>query len=386
MRAGWQTSKLGGLCSVRRDSGIHNDMNYIGLEHISSGTGCLLSMADTSGVIGTTNLFKEGDVLYGKLRPYLKKVVVADCEGCCSTEILPIRCGDSILPDFLKYWFLEDGLTDKINATCGGCRMPRANMRDVFEFEFAFPSLPEQQRIVDVLDQEFAKIDALKANAERAIQAAKDLFQATLKKELEPRDEWRTAAMGDVSVIARGGSPRPIKAFITEDADGINWIKIGDTEVGGKYISSTKEKIRKEGMRSSRYVEAGDFLLSNSMSFGRPYILKTDGCIHDGWLVIKKYENTFTQDFLYYLLLSPSVVKQFEEGARGSTVRNLNTDIVSAVMVSYPSSLKEQDVIVARVEEQNYKCKALQENYQKTLTLCDDLKQALLRKAFNGEL
>ena len=139
-------------------------------------------------------------------------------------------------------------------------------------------------------------------------------------------------------------------------------------------------------MRSSRFVEAGDFLLSNSMSFGRPYILKTNGCIHDGWLVIKKYEDTFTQDFLYYLLLSPSVVKQFEEGARGSTVRNLNTDIVSAVRVSYPSTLQEQEEIVERVEEQNYKCKALQDNYQKTLSLCDDLKQSLLRKAFNGEL
>ena len=62
--------------------------------------------------------------------------------------------------------------------------MPRANMRDVFEFEVAFPSLPEQQRIVDILDREFAKIDALKANAEKSLQAAKDLFQATLKKEL----------------------------------------------------------------------------------------------------------------------------------------------------------------------------------------------------------
>lgn len=138
-------------------------------------------------------------------------------------------------------------------------------------------------------------------------------------------------------------------------------------------------------MRSSRYVEVGDFLLSNSMSFGRPYILKVDGCIHDGWLVIKDYENTFIQDFLYYLLLSPNVAKQFEEGARGSTVRNLNTNIVSQTSVIVPP-LSEQQRIVALLDAEFAKIDALKVNTEETLTLCDDLKQALLRKAFNGEI
>jgi len=194
------------------------------------------------------------------------------------------------------------------------------------------------------------------------------------------REGWKITKLGAISEIFRGGSPRPIKSFITQEADGVNWIKIGDTEVGGKYIYSTEEKIRREGMRSSRYVEPGDFLLSNSMSFGRPYILKTDGCIHDGWLVIKKYDRTLIQDFLYYLLLSPVVARQFEEGARGSTVRNLNTDIVSNVVVSYPVSHIEQQRIVDILDREFAKIDALKANAEESLPAAKDLFQATMKK------
>ena len=117
-------------------------------------------------------------------------------------------------------------------------------------------------------------------------------------------DSWRWTKFANICEIARGGSPRPIEAYLTNAENGINWIKIGDTEKGGKYIYSTKEKIKPEGISKSRYVKAGDFLLTNSMSFGRPYILKTDGCIHDGWLVINDDFKVFDQNFLYYLLSS----------------------------------------------------------------------------------
>lgn len=311
-----------------------------------------------------------------------------DYSFCNFTSALRIKDKSKVLPEFLyKYlvYLYFEGETEKYQSNLVGFR--NLDFKGYTSMVVRFPNtISEQQRIVDLLDKEFEKIDRLRSNAELNLCHAKDLFQAALKKELEPKDGWKSFLLGQVSDIARGGSPRPIKSFITEDPNGIRWIKIGDTEVGGKYISSTKERIKKEGMKSSRYVKAGDFLLSNSMSFGRPYILKVDGCIHDGWLVIREYEKTFTQDFLYYLLLSPIVAKQFEEGARGSTVRNLNTDTVSAVRVSIPLSHSEQREIVATLDSLNAKCKVLQDNYTKTIALCDDLKQALLRKAFNGEL
>ena len=91
---------------------------------------------------------------------------------------------------------------------------------------------------------------------------------------------WSWERLGNVCSIARGGSPRPIEEYLTTDSNGINWIKIGDTEKDGKYILKTKEKILPTGLYKSRYVKSGDFLLTNSMSFGRPYILKTDGFLN----------------------------------------------------------------------------------------------------------
>ena len=160
---------------------------------------------------------------------------------------------------------------------------------------------------------------------------------------------WRWDRLGNVSIIARGGSPRPIESYITDDENGINWIKIGDTEKDGKYIFKTKEKIKPEGLSKSRYVESGDFLLTNSMSFGRPYILRTDGCIHDGWLVIGNIDTVFNQDFLYYALSSYFMYQTLSLLAAGSTVKNLKSDTVKSVLFPIPP-MREQKRIAEKID------------------------------------
>ena len=127
------------------------------------------------------------------------------------------------------------------------------------------------------------------------------------------RKNWSHSKLGDICSIERGGSPRPITDYITDSEDGINWIKIGDAIEGSKYITSTKEKIKPEGMKKSRFVHKGDFILSNSMSFGRPYILDIDGCIHDGWLVIHDGNGVFNKVFLFHMLSHPSMYAQFKK-------------------------------------------------------------------------
>lgn len=141
-----------------------------------------------------------------------------------------------------------------------------------------------------------------------------------------------------------------IKAYITEAEDGINWIKIGDVSKDGKYIEKTKEKIKPEGEKKSRHVYPGDFLLTNSMSFGRPYISKIDGCVHDGWLILRNSEELFDMDFLYYLLSSTYAYNQFSKKASGATVDNLNIDKVSDAIIPLPP-VEEQKIIVEKVEE-----------------------------------
>lgn len=163
-------------------------------------------------------------------------------------------------------------------------------------------------------------------------------------------DGWTYERLGNICSVARGGSPRPIQNYLTDDTNGLNWIKIGDTEQGGQYIFSTKEKIRPEGLSKTRYVRSGDFLLTNSMSFGRPYILKTDGCIHDGWLVIGNVETVFQQNFLYYLFSSATMYRSLSSLAVGSTVKNLKSDSVKSLIVPFPP-LKEQALIAKYIED-----------------------------------
>lgn len=157
-------------------------------------------------------------------------------------------------------------------------------------------------------------------------------------------DNWREVTLGDHASVLRGGSPRPIEAYLTKVPDGINWIKIGDVGVGDKYINQTEERIIPEGVSRSRKVFKGDFLLSNSMSFGRPYILNVDGCIHDGWLVIQEYYDSFTTDYLYYALSSQYVLEQYCSMAAGSSVLNLNKDIVKKVRILVPPKEEQKKI------------------------------------------
>ncbi len=161
--------------------------------------------------------------------------------------------------------------------------------------------------------------------------------------------EYPMVKLGDLYVIERGGSPRPIQDYITEDPGGINWIKIGDVAPGAKYIIQTKEKIRPEGAKKSRFVKPGDFILSNSMSFGRPYIVQIDGCIHDGWLLLRKKDERVLDDYLYNILGSASVYEQFVRAATGGVVNNLNSSIVREVSIPVPPLAIQQE-IVAEIE------------------------------------
>ena len=146
--------------------------------------------------------------------------------------------------------------------------------------------------------------------------------------------EWKT--LGEVCLVQRGASPRPIAHYLTSSSDGIPWIKIGDTKVGSKYIESTQERITIEGAQRSRQLSAGDFVLSNSMSYGRPYILKIDGAIHDGWASLSEISSSILSDYLFYFLSSSKVQMYWEGKINSGSVSNLNADIIKALPIPIP--------------------------------------------------
>ena len=151
-------------------------------------------------------------------------------------------------------------------------------------------------------------------------------------------------------VMREGDALKSLQDSITNSENGLNWIKIGDAPSMGKYITKTAEKIKPEGLSKTREVHPGDLILSNSMSFGRPYILKIDGAVHDGWLILSNYNKVFDKNYLYYLLSSNVAMKQFLFSAMGSTVKNLNSARVANTIGVVPP-ISEQRRIVARIEQ-----------------------------------
>ena len=278
----------------------------------------------------------------------------------------------------------------KLDDYITGSAQPKLSQDNLNKIPIALPPLQEQIRIVKELNHWFSLVDCIECNKDdlqNIIKQTKskildlaihgklvpqdptDEPAAELLKRINPKAEitcdnghyqknkqfeipstWVLCKLGAVNEIARGGSPRPIKDYLTNDANGINWIKIGDTTKDGKYINTVKEKIRPEGVKKSRLVHKGDFLLTNSMSYGRPYILNVDGCIHDGWLVISPIGKAYTSDFLYYLLSSSFAYEQFTNVASGGVVTNLNSDKVADTIFPLPP-YTEQERIVAKIEE-----------------------------------
>jgi len=199
--------------------------------------------------------------------------------------------------------------------------------------------------------------------------------------------EWPLVRLDSLYDIARGGSPRPIKDYITEDSNGINWIKISDATASGKYIYETQQKIKPEGINRSRLVNKGDFILSNSMSFGRPYIMAISGCIHDGWLVLSAKDDRIEKDFLYHILRSPFVFHQFDALAAGSTVRNLNIDLVSGVKIPL-LPISEQKRIVALLDtvfaDLEQTCAKTEQNLKNARELFDSYLQQVFSQKGDG--
>ena len=157
-------------------------------------------------------------------------------------------------------------------------------------------------------------------------------------------DPWEQRKLSELVEIERGGSPRPIERYITDDPCGLNWVKIGDAPELGRYITQTTEKIKPEGLAKTRQVYPGDLVLSNSMSFRRPYIMAIKGCIHDGWLLIRDAQKHFDPIFLCHMLGAPQMLNQYRMFAAGSTVNNLNKELVGKAIVSLPSKDEQREI------------------------------------------
>jgi len=359
-----------------RDAEAAGIDRIIAMEHMDPGELKIQRWGATEGGTTFTRRVKPGQTLFGKRRAYQRKVAYAEFDAICSGDIYTFETDESqLLGEFLPFLVRSNEFFDHALDTSAGSLSPRTNWRDLASFEFDLPPLEEQKRLA-----------ALLWNAERHRRSVGELALAARRARFEQVEHFvrhvsgDEVELGEVLEIVRGGSPRPINDYFTEDFGGLNWIKIGDVPPEGKYIDATAQRIKPEGLSKTRAVKPGDLLLSNSMSFGRPYIVRIHGCIHDGWLSLSDTKHAWRIDYLYYLLRTNAVQGQFRQGAGGSTVKNLNTDIVSRVTVVLPS-LTHQDALVAEVDAMSNAVRAVEEE----LLSLDSLRSSLLADVFGGD-
>ena len=267
-----------------------------------------------------------------------------------------------------------------------GSTFESLNSNNIKNADVLIPNTDEQEKIGDY----FANLDNLITLHQRKYNKLLNVKKSMLEKMFPKNgsnipeirfkgftDPWEQRKFNELVIIERGGSPRPIDKFITNDVNGLNWVKIGDAPQQGNYITKTAEKIIPEGLSKTREVHPGDLILSNSMSFGKPYIMAINGCIHDGWLLIRDTNKVFDLKFLCQMLGTEQMLSQYKALAAGSTVNNLNKELVGNTNVTVPN-IKEQQ----QIGEYFSNLDSLITLHQRELEKLQNIKKSMLEKMF----
>jgi len=348
------------------------DMNRIGNE---------ISLCYTDQYLKEARkVFPKGAIVFpkngGAVATNKKRILAHDAVVDLNTGIAIPR--ERVDNQYLFYYF--QGIDFKCFIKEG--TLPVLRTKEIANLPFYFPSLPEQQRIVDILDRGFAKIDALKANAEKSLQAAKDLFQTTLKKELEPKEGWETKHLNEWATYSIGLTYKPAD-ISKEGTIVLRSSNIQNDELVFDDIVRVACKVKDE-----LFVENGDILMCSRNGsarlvgkvarIGKEQERMTYGTFMT--IIRSKYN-----PILFYYFKSNDFRSQISKG-ENTMINQITKYMLNDVVISLPNDPGEVSRIARSLDTLNDRCKSLQENYQKILTLCDDLKQSLLRKAFNGEL
>ena len=305
--------------------------------------------------------------------------------GNVNQHVCIIRLKEKYSPRFIQPFLSSNKGQKLIYQGQTGSGREGINFQSIRLFTLTLPTFPEQQKIASFLSAVEEKIEQLSRKKELLENYKKGVMQQLFSGKLRFKDEngkdypdWEKGRFSKYIKLYRGSSPRPIIKYVTTSEDGVNWIKIGDTKVAENYrISSVSEKITKKGSLKSRFVERGEIILANSMSFGKSYLLQIEGCIYDGWFVLREYEKSFDKEFLLQVLNSEFLQRQYFRLSTGGVVQNISSDIVYSTLLFCPSLLEQQKIanflsgIDGKIEQAN-----------RELVKTQEFKKGLLQQMF----
>lgn len=367
------------------DTSVHKQMYFTEKEKeqylLNNGDAVVME----GGMAGTTCLYK------GEYYP---------CYIQNSVHKISSKNNNSTL--FFAYWMEVVCSSGYVENVCNKATIMHYTKDKVCNTPLLLIPVEEQNEIVGYLNEKCSVINSSISRHQQIIEKLeeyrKSVITQAVTKGLDPNAEmkdsgnhllgnipadWVMKRLRNVAAIVRGGSPRPIDQYIT-DGDGYNWIKIGDATGNGKYITSTKQKIIKEGLSKTRIVNPGTLLLTNSMSFGHPYILQITGCIHDGWLAFSDYREMIPEYLYYYLMAEPTMV-QFKSSVDGSVVQNLNIDKVKNAIIVCPS-LTEQKAIVSYLDTVGGQVDESIKKHAEIIEKLKEYKQSIIYNAVTGKI
>lgn len=377
----WEAITLSSICSTAKNIKWNEERDdreyrYIDLTSVDRVSHTIVSpqvINKSNAPSRAQKIVVTNDVLFATTRPTLRRYCLIGSDfnnQICSTGYCVIRPNQTrILPSWIYYLLTSDAFYNYIEPLQTGATYPAVTDKDVLKYAVPLPSLSEQQRIVGILDAEFEKIDALKANAEKNLQNAKDLFQAALKKELEPKNGWKTHSIEEVSA----------KIFAGGDVPNDSLSKVQTTKYNVPIVSNGIEQDGLYGYTEFAKVNEPAITISGRGTIG--YVVERLNPFYPIVrliTIIPKLDEIITR-YLYYSL------RNVDFSHTGSSIPQLTVPMVKDKTICVPT-VAEQGQIAFRLDTLSAKCKELQDNYTQTIALCDDLKQALLRKAFSGEL
>ncbi|WP_368027282.1 restriction endonuclease subunit S [Vreelandella aquamarina] len=384
-----------------------SELPYIGLEHIESWTGRKID-GEISQSEGLASTYASGDVLFGKLRPYLAKIYLADTPGLVSSEALVIRPSRDISSSFLKYYFLSRDFINTVDSSTYGSKMPRASWNYIGNLPLLIPSAQEQQAIVDFLNHKTAQIDALIAKKQSLLDKLAEqrtaLISQAVTKGLDPsvpmKDSgvdwlgkipkyWHVSKLGYVAKSLQTGpfgSQLHADEYVEDGTPLINPSDISKGKITGNPTITVEDAVV---ARLSRHkLELGDIVIARRGEMGRAGLV---GKGNVGWLCgtgslrARLKKEVINPEFLLYQFSMRGVSEYLSLQSVGSTMDNLNTSILGRLWVVVPP-LHEQNDIISEIQKVSSRIEKMRSSVTSAISKLQEYRSALITNAVTGKI
>jgi type I restriction enzyme S subunit len=399
---GWAQERLSTVVKPRKQKAAPSSLGsipFVGLEHVAPHSGRVLGHGTTSEMKSAVAVFEAGDVLYGRLRPYLNKVVRPDFSGAASAEFIVLQGNEQIDAGFLHRFLMHPAFVEFASHINQGDR-PRVDFNQIGEFTIGFPPIPEQRRIVAKLDrlfkrsedarEELRRIQRLVERYKQAILAA--AFRGDLTAEWRAAQShvsskaWRSTCIGEIAAVGTGATPkRGVPRFYKNGT--IPWVTSG--AVNEETVEHAEEMITQAALKETncKVFPPGTLLVAmygEGQTRGKVSVLKIHAATNQALAAISIRDSEPVSSKFVFWFLRANYLKLRRQAA-GGVQPNLNLGMIKATEMRLPS-VDEQRQIVCRIEQLLQRVETLTREASVPLDLLDRLEQTTLAKAFRGDL